>query len=178
MNNTATGDYRRRIAFAAAAAGLLFVVSACAAATPHHAVTPHHAAAGVRHQPTTAPRVVVASRTRVSSPATASAVPPGTEPHFRTPRAAMTYLAAAYNRHDDDALHEVTTPTAFRALRELRRSEAIDLAFRSCRATGRGDYACTFTHRYPNAPGHGEMIVITAPALNPGWYMYRVVGCG
>src|SRR5215472_1694666 len=71
------------------------------------------------------------------------------EPHFRTPQAAMRYLAAAYNHHDAAALHEVTTPRSYRELKAMR-SQAVNLRLDSCvRNKGRGDYTCTLTHDYP-----------------------------
>lgn len=89
----------------------------------------------------------------------------------------MTYLAAAYNHHDNAALHAVTTPGTFRQLMGMR-SEAVDLRLKMCRATGLGDYSCTFTHNYPGQAGHGSSDMIAAPALNPGWYLYQILDCG
>ena len=103
------------------------------------------------------------------------------EPHFRTPQAAMRYLAAAYNHHDAAALHEVTTPRSYRELKAMR-SQAVNLRLDSCvRNKGRGDYTCTFTHGYPaslHKTGHGSSQFLVAPAINPGWYMYALLGCG
>src|SRR5215467_8151352 len=102
------------------------------------------------------------------------------EPHFRTPQAAMRYLAAAYNHHNAAALHEVTTPRSYRELKRMR-SEAVNLRLDSCtRNRGRGDYTCTFTHGYPaslHQTGHGSSQFLVAPAIDPGWYMYALLGC-
>jgi hypothetical protein len=101
-------------------------------------------------------------------------------PHFGTPQAAMTYLAAAYNRYDVAALHHVTTPSSFKELMAMR-SEAVNLQLKSCTPTGHGDYSCVFRHRYPKRmhnSGYGASEMIAAPARNPGWYMYALAGCG
>ena len=92
----------------------------------------------------------------------------------------MTYLAAAYNRYDVAALHHVTTPSSFKALMAMR-SEAVDLQLKSCGRTGHGDSYCTFQHRYPKRmhnSGYGASDILVAPAINPGWYMYALEGCG
>jgi hypothetical protein len=115
-------------------------------------------------------------RSAAEAPTTASVV----RPHFATPQAAMTYLAAAYNRDDVAAIHYVTTPASFKALMAMR-SEAVDLQLRSCTRTGRGDYLCLFRHRYPkhmHDKGYGVSQFIAAPAINPGWYMYQFLDCG
>jgi len=102
-------------------------------------------------------------------------------PHFRTPRAAMRFLAAAYNRHDTRALHAVTTPDSYRELTTMW-SGAIDLRLRSCAPDrGHGDYTCYFIHNYPaSAPraGHETAVMLAAPARNPGWYLYAIATCG
>jgi hypothetical protein len=100
--------------------------------------------------------------------------------HFDTPQAAMRYMAAAWNRGDLRALHHVTTPSAFRDLMGMH-SEAVNLKLQHCNATGHGDYICHFQHRYPKSfhnNGYGASDMIVAPAINPGWYMYSLVGCG
>ncbi len=117
----------------------------------------------------------------VNSPVSAPPVtsPGYTGPHFDTPQAAMTYLAAAYNRNDTAALHKVTEPRAFRLLQTMR-ADAINLRLRYCSATPRGDYNCYFRHDFLpslHRSGHGEAQFIAAPALNPGWYMYRFITC-
>jgi len=91
----------------------------------------------------------------------------------------MTYLAAAYNRADITALHHVTEPRAFSRLMRMR-SDAINLRLESCKANPRGDYTCYFRHDFPareHKSGHGEAVFISAPALNPGWYMYQFQSC-
>ncbi len=102
-------------------------------------------------------------------------------PHFSSPGAAMIYLANAYNDHDATALHAVTTPQSYRELMQMR-SEAVNLQLLSCRPDPvRGDYFCDFRHDYPASmqqSGHGGSEMLIAPALNPGWYLYGVVGCG
>lgn len=100
--------------------------------------------------------------------------------HFATPQAAMRYLADAYNRGDAVAMHHVTTPTSFKQLWGMR-SEAVHLKLQACHATGRGDYDCTFQHRYPKSfhdNGYGSSDMIVAPADSPGWYLYTLVECG
>lgn len=97
--------------------------------------------------------------------------------HFGSPLAATQYFAAAANHDDMTALHQVTTPAAFRALMEMR-AEARDVQAQSCTATGRGDYSCLLRYRYPHAPGRGQWNVIVAPAITPGWYVYGFLSCG
>src|SRR6266853_900547 len=113
MNST----LRNRL-FLGMAACLALAVSACAGPAPRHA-------AAASPQPNRLATVVTAA---------------SSGPHFRTPQAAMKYLALAYNRHDRVALHEVTTPKSYREL-TLLRSEAVDLRLRSCAKNGaHGDY--------------------------------------
>ena len=92
----------------------------------------------------------------------------------------MTYLAAAYNSDDTAAMHAVTDPQAFTSLQAMRSSEA-DLRLVSCTPRQPGDYVCTVRFRDPAStrnPEHGVAMLIAAPALNPGWYMYRFIyGC-
>lgn len=100
--------------------------------------------------------------------------------HFATPQAAMRYLADAYNRGDVVAMHHVTTPNSFKQLQGMR-SEAVHLKLESCRATGHGDFECSFQHRYPASlhdNGYGASSMIVAPADRPGWYMYTLEDCG
>jgi len=93
----------------------------------------------------------------------------------------MIYLAKAYNRHDVTALHAVTTPQSYRELMQMR-SEAVNLELQQCRLDrGRGDYFCDFRHDYPaslHQSGHGGSQMLIAPAQNPGWYLYGILGCG
>jgi hypothetical protein len=92
----------------------------------------------------------------------------------------MTYLAAAYNSDDTTALHAVTGPQAFTALQDMRSSD-LGLKLISCTLRPQGDYICSFRYRLPAGspyPRHRTAMVITAPALYPGWYMYRFIeGC-
>jgi len=100
--------------------------------------------------------------------------------HFDTPQAAMRYLADAYNRGDNVALHHVTTPESFKEVQAMH-SEAVSLKLEYCTATGHGDYHCYFQHRYPKSfhnNGYGASFMVVAPALNPGWYMYGFFGEG
>jgi hypothetical protein len=100
-------------------------------------------------------------------------------PHFTTPQAAMRYPADAYNRGDTTAMRAVTDPAARTALTAMR-SEAVNLELTSCAATHHGDYLCSFRHDYPasmHGAGHGAALFIAAPALNPGWYMFRFLDC-
>jgi hypothetical protein len=112
----------------------------------------------------------------------ASSLPPPsgfTGPHFDTPQAAMTYLAAAYNSDDITALHYVTEPRAFSRLMSMR-SDALNLKLKDCTQNPRGDYTCYFRHDFPaseHKSGHGQAVFIAAPALNPGWYMYQFQSC-
>jgi hypothetical protein len=93
----------------------------------------------------------------------------------------MIYLARAYNGHDIAALHAVTTPQSYRELMQMR-SEAVNLQLRYCTLDrGRGDYTCYFRHDYPaslHRSGRGGSEMVIAPALNPGWYLYGILGCG
>jgi hypothetical protein len=138
-----------------------------------------------------APAAAVAVITAAAAPAASAAQRPAAEqpaaaahyagPHFRTPQAAMRYLAAAYNRHDTTALHHVTTPASYQELTAMR-SGAVNLKLVKCVANkARGDYTCIFSHDYPpklHKKGHGSSNVLVAPALNPGWYMYALLDCG
>ena len=172
----------------AGAAGLLVLASACAPGSPHQAsataARPRHTAAPAPAASRPAPAPAASRPTRAASPATGAtgaagstdATAPGyTGPHFTTPQAAMSYLAAAYNRDDTTALHAVTDPQAFTALLAMRSSDA-DLQLTSCTPTQRGDYMCSVRYSYPG--GHRTAMLTTAPAQNPGWYMYRFLsGC-
>ena len=136
------------------------------------AVTTHRPA---RH------RIVAAdqpSTSIVRSPAPAPT--DGPRLYWATPQAAMRYLAAAWNRHDDVALRHVTTPDGRNALEEMR-SEAVNLRLRACTRNPAGDYTCVFDHDYPasmHKRGHGTATFIAGPAREHGWYMTSFVGCG
>jgi hypothetical protein len=60
------------------------------------------------------------------------------------------------------------------------RSDAVNLRLKHCRRNPGGDYTCYFRHDFPageHRAGHGEAVCISAPALNPGWYMYQFQSC-
>jgi hypothetical protein len=170
----------RHLAVLAAAAGSITLAAACGTAHPGHvtvAANPRPPAASTG-QPVTAATTAPppASAPRASSAARASGY---TGPHFDTPQAAMTYLAAAYNRDDITAMHHVTEPRAFQRLMGMR-SDAFNLRLKYCTPSPRGDYTCYFRHDFPaseHKSGHGEAVFIAAPALNPGWYMYQFQSC-
>ncbi len=95
----------------------------------------------------------------------------------------MAYLAAAYNSDNTTAMHAVTTPQAFTALLAMRASDS-NFQLESCTARAQGDYVCSFryTYAYTTASGQNSQarsaMAIVAPALNPGWYMYKfIAGC-
>jgi hypothetical protein len=175
--------YSRLAGAAAGAAGLMILASGCASGAPHQA-----SGTGARPQQTTAtvapsPPAPTPSATRrpvpAASPATGSTSPAYTGPHFTTPQAAMTYLAAAYNSDDATAMHAVTDAQAFTSLQAMRYSE-VDLQFVSCTPRQQGDYVCTVRYSLGSSSNseHRAAMLIAAPALNPGWYMYRFIsGC-
>jgi hypothetical protein len=169
------------------AAGLMILVSACAAGVPHQpsASTPrprHTAVAAAARQPVPTPAASTLAPTApptAPSAAPVAAAPAYTGPHFTTPQAAMTYLAAAYNSDDTAALHAVTGPQAFASLVTMRSSDT-DLQLMSCAPRQQGDYVCSF--RYSGPPrgpkASRTAMLIAAPAVNPGWYMYQFLsGC-
>jgi hypothetical protein len=92
----------------------------------------------------------------------------------------MTYLAAAYNSDDTTAMHAVTDAEAFTSLQAMRLSN-VDLQLVSCTPRQQGDYVCTVRYSglgSASNSGHRAAMLIAAPALNPGWYMYRFIsGC-
>ena len=175
------GPALRRLAAAAVAAFTLALGTACASTTSAHV------AAAASPQSPGAQRPVTGTSHAAKTPAaaTATAAPQPTPasgyagPHFDTPQAAMTYLAAAYNSDDITALHHVTEPRAFSLLMRMR-SDAVNLQLKYCTLNPRGDYTCYFRHDFPaseHKPGHGEAVFISAPAHNPGWYMYQFESC-
>ena len=92
----------------------------------------------------------------------------------------MSYLAAAYNNDDTSALQAVTDPQAFTSLLAMRSSD-VRMQLKSCTPTQRRDYVCSFRYHYPAGQrdsGPRMAMLIAAPALHPGWYMYRFIsGC-
>jgi hypothetical protein len=106
--------------------------------------------------------------------------PEGATVHFNTPEAAMTYLAAAWNRKDLAALCQVTNPNARFLLNDMHR-EAVNLRLMSCHNTGVGTYLCKFRHDYPahmHKSGTGRAWFDVGAADNPGYYMTVFEGCG
>lgn len=99
------------------------------------------------------------------------------DPYFRTPEAAMRYLATAYNRHDTANLRHVTTPHARRHLEEMR-PVATDLRLVSCTRWANGQHECVFTHAYPDKAGLGKAWLVASPAARRGWFMTKLEGCG
>jgi hypothetical protein len=179
---------RRLIGAAAGAAGLLILASACASGSSHQA-----SGTGAQPRPTAtvapsppAPAPSTSRPAPTGSPATgptgsAGSTPPAyAGPHFTTPQGAIAYLAAAYNSDDTAAMHAVTDAQAFTSLQAMRSSDA-DFRLVSCTPRQQGDYVCTVRYRGPASSGnqeHGVAMLIAAPALNPGWYMYRFIsGC-
>ena len=111
---------------------------------------------------------------------------PAEIPHFRSPEAAMVYLAEAWNQRDGVALQHVTDPSARWEL-EAMHSEATNLRLRTCEPTGEGDYGCYFTHDYPaehltdqeRVRGvRGQAWFRVGPAKRSGWYMTVLEECG
>jgi hypothetical protein len=178
--------YSRLTGAAAAAAGLMILASGCASAAPHQA-----SGTGVRPPQTTATATPSRPAPAPSTSRPVPTVPPATGstgstapayagPHFTTPQAAMTYLAAAYNSDDATAMHAVTDAQAFTSLQAMRLSQ-VKLQLVSCTPRPQGDYVCTVQYSGLGSSGNSEhrtAMLIAAPALNPGWYMYRFVsGC-
>ena len=123
---------------------------------------------------------VVALVIGVAAAQAAPAAAAGRRVHFKTPEAAMRYLASAYNRGDVAALKKVTTPSARRELLEMR-AIATDLTLRNCTRSSDGTASCEFDHGYPKVSGthaHGEALFRVAPARKYGWYMTVMEGCG
>jgi hypothetical protein len=147
---------------------------------------------------TTAPSTATTSTTvpcaLSSTPGTANTVPVGPvcsaagAPHFDTPRAAMTYLARAWNTDNVRELDYVTDP-AGRAEMNSMATLMMNLRFRDCTKNPAGDYTCYFLHdiapstsptTYPDPAGYppGEAVFTVAPAQGPGWYLTEVIHCG
>jgi hypothetical protein len=109
-------------------------------------------------------------------------------PHFDTPDAAMTYLAAAWNAGDVREVDFVSDP-AGRAQLDSMAAVMVHLRFKSCTSNPGGDYTCYLMHdvfpsssptTYPNPMGYppGEAVFTVAPATGPGWYLTQVIHCG
>ena len=109
-------------------------------------------------------------------------------PHFATPDAAMTYLAAAWNDSDVRRIDYVTDPNGRTEMNAMA-AQMVNLRFDHCAANPAGDYTCFFRHditpstsptTYPNPAGYppGEAVFTVAPAAGPGWYLTQVIHCG
>ena len=109
-------------------------------------------------------------------------------PHFDTPEAAMTYLAAAWNSGNVQEIDYVTNP-AGRQEMDAMAAQMVNMQFKNCTANPAGDYTCFFSHdiapstsptTYPNPMGYppGEAVFTVAPAETPGWYLTQVIHCG
>lgn len=109
-------------------------------------------------------------------------------PHFDTPQAAMTYLAAAWNADDVQELDYVTDPAGRQQLDSMS-TLMENLKLKYCTQNPAGDYTCYFSHditpstsptTYPNPQGFppGEAVFTVAPAATPGWYLTNVIHCG
>jgi hypothetical protein len=129
-------------------------------------------------------RAPVAPRTHRPAPAPAPAMPAIRHAHwnglpFRTPEAAMEFLVAAYNAHDDAELAHVTAPDQRSMLLDMR-GYAPRLRLKACTKLETGAYDCEFWHSLAKPePGHtGYATFRVAPALRPGWYMTVLIECG
>src|SRR4051812_35227405 len=171
---------------AAATVIALLTLTACGGATPSH---PKHIAVAADSivVPAATPTPTVAAvataaptEPKVQPPVAPPSCPGGPSVHFDTPKAAMTYLASAWNRNDLAQLCQVTNPNARFLLNDMHR-QAVNLRLKSCQQVTVGQYSCTFVHDYParmHARGHGEAYVLAESADSPGWYMSNYVGCG
>jgi hypothetical protein len=183
----------RLLSLLAGAGGVILLASACGTGPAHQASAagaPARPAAGVGVPARVVPASVAGRSSPgpaatqpappVSPPATGITVAQYTGPHFSTPRAAMTFLADAYNSGDTTALHALTDSQAFNALQTMR-STYHDLRLTSCTPRKQGDYVCSF--RYDPSGHHSTAarattMFIAAPAVNPGWYLYQFLeGC-
>lgn len=145
----------------------------------HSPAAPATTAATVAATTTTA-ATATATATTTTHPTTTT--PPG-PPHFATPQAAMSYMAAAWNSGNTVALDHVTNPAA-RAELVAMHSEAVNLRLDHCTPRPQGDYLCYFDHDYQAGTattlpgGQGLMTVLVGPADTPGWYMTVFLSCG
>jgi hypothetical protein len=173
------------------AAGLTILASACASGGPHQAsgtgARPRQATAVAPSTPAPVPSASRPVPTATPTTGSMGSASPTDSParayagrHFTTAQAAMTYLAAAYNSDNTTAMHAVTDAQAFTSLQTMRSSDAA-LRLVSCTPRPQGDYVCTVRYRGPGSTStseHDVAMLIAAPALNPGWYMYRFIsGC-
>jgi len=150
-----------------------------------HTGGPNASARPTEPLPTSSPSATPETQSNgaASASSVATTTPPAQPPHFDTPQAAMTYLAAAWNRMDTVALGHVTNPAA-RAQLEGMRSEAANLRLDHCDRRPQGDYTCYFLHDYPVGypmrmhRGAGQAIFLAGPAIKPGWYMTVFQSCG
>jgi hypothetical protein len=180
-----------RIGTATVVAALALALAGCGDTTTHPAardiVVPATDSVTVPLGPGSNPHAVVADNETpgdddeiVRPPIKEPTCPGGPTVHFDTPEAAMTYLAAAWNRNDLAALCQVTNPNARFELNDMHR-EAVNLRLKSCDQFKVGYYNCTFIHDYParmHKSGTGRAWLVAAAADNPGWYMTIYEGCG
>ena len=136
--------------------------------------------------PTSTVTTVAAAPSPTPSPSPAARVTtpspvPKPVPSFRTPEAAMRYLADAWNRGDLVELKHVTDPSARQQLLDMHR-EAADLRLEKCARRDPGDYECTFSHGfpigYPHSRPRGKAGFLVGPARRSGWYMTVYEYCG
>ncbi|MEO6715341.1 MAG: hypothetical protein ABIM89_18225 [Mycobacteriales bacterium] len=128
--------------------------------------------------------LIIAGGMAVNAPA-AAASSTRRQVRFRTPEAAMRYLASAYNRHDTAALKKVTNPGARLDLRYMQRTRwAVNLQLKGCEREPSGMASCQFTHDWADAQakdavarqsGYAELRV--APVRRRGWVMKSMAGC-
>jgi hypothetical protein len=165
----------KRSALLALFLALVSVVAACGAGRSSTA------AAGPSTAATEDPPASSASSATASTTTIANTSPTDRPPHFDTPEAAMTYLAAAWNSNDLVSLRHVTNPDARQQLDQMH-AEATSLRLDHCDANPAGDYTCHFQHDYPagySVPPDalGEAVFLVGPAETPGWYMTVFQGC-
>jgi len=186
MNSTLRGFALLGLAVGvvSAATGCGLVTRDSAAAARPHSVTRSATDVAARRSADASPLGSPTPTPGAASPSSSPLAPAAsayTGPHFGSPASAMIYLASAYNANDAAALHAVTTPQSYRELMQMR-SEAVNLRLQHCALDhGRGDYVCYFMHDYPaslHQSGHGGSQMLIAPAQNPGWYLYGILGCG
>ena len=181
-----------RIGTAATVLGVTLALAGCGGATAHRQasdrIVPANASITVPIGPGSNPHAVLVKQALkpqtddevVRQPPALPSCPGGSTVHFDTPEAAMTYLAAAWNRNDLAALCPVTNPNSRFLLNDMHR-EAVNLRLKNCQQIDVGLYQCSFVHDYPkhmHAKGHGETWLEVAAADNPGWYLLDYVGCG